>query len=124
MILLDTNYLIRTLVAGSTEAQRVRAWVQQGESLVTAGICWYEFCCGPVNETEQRLVYALLKGEILPLDERVAQRAAELFNGTGHQRSLRVDSLVAATAQVFHARLTTSNLRDFSIFRPWGLELL
>ena len=124
MILLDTNYLIRLLVAGSDEFERVAAWVREGETLSTAGICWYEFCCGPVTSQEEALVLSLLKGRILPLDEEAARRSAQLFNSTGRLRSLKVDSLVAGTALAAGARVTTSNLRDFSPFLPWGLTLV
>lgn len=123
VILLDTNYLIRILVPSSEEFAKVSAWIKQGEPLTTAALCWYEFCCGPVTETEQSLVFGLLRGEILPLDETAARRSAELFNGTGRARSLKVDSLVAGTALAAGARLTTSNLRDFRPFVPWGLVL-
>lgn len=124
MILLDTNYLIRSLVVGSQEFDRVATWIHQGEALATAAVCWYEFCCGPVTEQEQSLVYSLLRGGVLPLDEVAARKSAELFNGTGRLRSLKVDALVAGTALTRGAQLTTSNLRDFSPFLPWGLTLI
>lgn len=124
MILLDTNYLIRILVPTSAEFVKVSGWINRGEALTTAALCWYEFCCGPVTEGEQSLVFALLRGEILPLDETAARRSSELFNATGRVRSLKVDSLVAGTALTAGARLTTSNLRDFRPFVPWGLVLV
>jgi len=124
MILLDTNYLIRLLVPGSQEFERVSDWLHQEEALATASICWYEFCCGPVSDHEQGLVRSVLKEGILPLSEHGAQQSAELFNATGRLRSLKVDCLVAGTALAAGARVTTSNLRDFSVFVPWGLGLV
>ena len=123
VILLDTNYLIRLLVSGSQEFERVSDWLLQDDALATASICWYEFCCGPVSDQEQGLVLSVLKGGILPLNEQAARRSAELFNATGRLRSLKLDCLVAGTALAAGARVTTSNLRDFSAFVPWGLGL-
>ena len=55
----------------------------------------------------------------IPVDEAVARRAGEL--GRRYRRSHAsigiADLLVAATAQLAGARLATSNVRDFPMFR-------
>ena len=124
MIVLDTNYLIRILVPGTSELERVEAWLGDEEPLACPGISWYEFCCGPVTEREQALVLSLMRAGIVPLGEEEAIEAAHLFNGTGRQKSLRIDCLVAATALVAKAPLATSNTRDFAKFQPHGLQLV
>jgi predicted nucleic acid-binding protein len=122
MILLDTNYLIGALVAGSNESKQVLAWLEQGEVLITAMPAWYEFLCGPVSDVQVKAVQSVLT-EIVLLDESQSQEAARLFNQTGRRRALRVDALIAACAKLKGASLATRNTSDFQNFVPHGLEL-
>jgi len=122
MILLDTNYLIGALVAGSDESKQVLGWLEQGEVLITAMPAWYEFLCGPVSAVQVKAVQSVLT-EIVPLDESQSREAAGLFNQTGRRRALRVDALIAACAKLKGASLATRNTSDFEIFVPHGLEL-
>ena len=57
------------------------------------------------------------------LDEPDAIAAARLFNALERKRSLRVDAMIAGTAIVVGADLTTNNRADFSAFVPHGLRL-
>ncbi len=52
MIHLDTNYLIRLLLAGSDEAKNVSVWLGKGEKIGVSSIVWMEFICGPVTDQE------------------------------------------------------------------------
>ena len=122
MILLDTNYLIGALVAGSDESKKILAWLEQGELLVTAMPAWYEFLCGPVSDLQKGVVRAIL-AEIIPLEEAHAQEAERLFNCVGRKRALRIDALIAACGVLKGARLATQNTRDFEDFVPYGLQL-
>lgn len=124
MILLDTNYLIRMLLADSAEAGRVQGWMAADEEFCTSGVAWYEFVCGPVDEAGIALVQAILTDRILPFTADQATESGRLFNATGRQRRLRVDSMIAAAAIVANARLATDNLADFSAFCPHGLRLV
>jgi predicted nucleic acid-binding protein len=123
VISLDTNYLILGLVADSRESDQMVAWHQQGEQLCTSTVCWYEFLCGPVHEQHVAVVLAVLH-EVLPFDVRQATEAARLFNAVERRRSLRVDSMIAATAIVPGALLATNNPEDFRPFVQHGLRLL
>lgn len=123
MILLDTNYLIRALIAGTDEAARVSAWIDSGEDLCTSSVSWYEFLCGPVDEEGIDLMRAITSDRILPFTAAAAQESARLFNAVGRRRQLRVDAMVAATAIVAGARLATENGDDFSPFVREGLRL-
>jgi len=123
-ILLDTNYLIRCLVADSGEWERVSNWSKNGEQLATSAICWHEFLCGPVTEQQSALVLSLLQGGILPLGEDEAAEAAKLFNAVNRQRALRVDCLIAATAIVAGVSLATSNQKEFEKFAAYRLALV
>jgi predicted nucleic acid-binding protein len=122
-ILLDTNYLIGALVAGSDESKQILDWLQQGEVLITAMPAWYEFLCGPVSEVQVKAVQSVLS-EIVPLDESQAREAARLFNHSGRRRALRVDALIAACAAIKGASLATRNTSDFEIFADYGLQLI
>jgi len=123
MILLDTNYLIGALVAGSLESKQILDWLEQGEVLITAMPAWYEFLCGPVSEGHIKAVHSILS-EIVPLDEAQSSEAARLFNQTGRKRSLRVDALIAACATLKGAMLATRNISEFEAFEEHGLQLV
>jgi predicted nucleic acid-binding protein len=123
MILLDTNYLIGALVAGSDESGQILDWLKQGEVLITAMPAWYEFLCGPVSEVQVKAVQSILT-EIVSLDEPQSREAARLFNHTGRRRALRIDALIAACAILQGALLATRNTSDFKIFVNYGLHLI
>ena len=95
MICLDTNYLIRALIPGTTEAVAVERWLEADESLCIPTVAWYEFLCGSTDEEEQ-LALALLDGGILPFGEIEAQSAAAGFRSLNKPRRLRVDAMIAA----------------------------
>jgi predicted nucleic acid-binding protein len=124
MILLDTNYLITSLVPKSLEAQQVKDWIRKGQELCTSGICWYEFLCGPVEDEGILLVSFLIRELVLPFTADQAKEASRLFNETGRKRHLRVDAMIAAAAIVSNAILATDNQDDFGEFLPYGLKLL
>ena len=123
MILLDTNYLIGALVAGSDESKQVLNWLERGEVLITAMPAWYEFLCGPVSELQIKAIQSVLT-EIVPLDEAQSKEAAMLFNCTGRRRALRIDALIASCATLKGALLATRNTSDFEIFVTQGLQLI
>jgi len=123
VILLDTNYLIRALVPGSSEIERITVWIEAGEELVTSAVSWYEFICGPVDEEGVFLVSSLLEERIIPFSKNQSIEAARLFNETGRKRNLRIDAMIAAAAIISDAALATENLDDFKKFIPLGLRL-
>ncbi len=124
VILLDTNYLIGALVAGSREAKRVSAWLRSEEDLCTSAVSWFEFSCGPVDAEGVDLVSALLRGRVLPFTGEHASEASRLWNATGRPRRLRVDAMIAGAAVAAGARLATANLGDFEPFERFGLRLV
>jgi predicted nucleic acid-binding protein len=124
VILLDTNYLIRFLVEGTYEAERVKSWIKQKKELCTSSICWYEFLCGPVDEEATILVASIISEQILPFSPAQAREAARLFNRCGSKRSLRVDAMVAAAAIISESVLATENSEDFAPFTSFGLKLI
>ena len=124
MILLDTNFLIRALVAGSREADQVSAWLGSGEELCTSSIAWYEFLSGPVDDEAVELIRLVVGDRVLPFVADTAAEAARLFNAAGRTRRLRVDSMIAASATMTGARLATENQTDFRAFVGAGLQLV
>lgn len=118
MILLDTSYLIRALVAGSTEDASLRAWLQRKEDIAMSAIAWAEFLCGPVTAEHIRLAQFIV-GEPQAFLAEDAVLAATLFNAGG---SL-TDAMVAATAIRLKAALATVNAKDFRRYAEHGLRL-
>ena len=124
MICLDTNYLVCSLISGSTEAKAVATWLRKGDRLFAPSVAWYEFLCGPVTAAEVRLVRSFLAGGVIAFEESQAATAARLFNAAGRARRLRVDAMIAACAIEAGCRLATSNRTDFAAFIPYGLVLV
>ena len=124
MILLDTNYLIRALVEGTSEAERVSSWLEMDEEMCTSSICWYEFLSGPVDEDGIDLMRAVLLDRILPVVSDTSMEAARLFNACGRNRRLRVHAMIAAAAVMTGAQLASGNRDDFSAFVSHGLKLV
>ncbi len=122
MICLDTNYLILGLVVDSSEAAQLMSWSRSGETFCAPSTAWYEFLCGPVNVTQVSTMKGVLQ-RVLPFDDRQAQEAARLYNGTGRRRRLRIDAMIAAAATTHRIPLATNNEEYFAEFVPFGLEL-
>ncbi|RKX88378.1 MAG: hypothetical protein DRP58_00590 [Spirochaetes bacterium] len=124
MVLLDTNYLIRSLIPETLEASRIINWIKNSEVLCTSTIAWYEFLCGPVNEEGIIVVHSLIEERVLPFTSDQSVEAAHLFNKTGRKRNLRVDAMIASAAIINNAKLATENITDFNHFVPLGLKLV
>jgi predicted nucleic acid-binding protein len=124
MICLDTDYLIRGLVSGTRESDRLVRWHQAREPLLSAAPAWYEFLSGPVSQAQIRVMHAFLSAGVIAFEEVQAIEAARLFNAIGRVRRVRIDAMIAATAILAGARLATSNQGDFKTFVPHGLELV
>ena len=123
MIHLDTNVLIALPVL-ARQRHVLTQRISRGEPVATSSLAWFEYVCGPVDDAEQQLVRAAIGGHIMAVDDVIAERAAALFNLAGRKRSLRTDSLIAATAMQAGAELATYNAQDFAAFTEHGLTLL
>ena len=110
---LDTSFLIRALVAGSTEDKQLRRWIASDEPLAMSAIAWAEFLCGPLAAADAAIAAAIV-GEATPLTSIHAARAALLFNASGRRRGTFIDCLVAACALDADAALATANHSDFA----------
>ena len=123
MILLDTCYLIRALIPGTEEAEKVLSWCRRGEDLCTSGICWYEFLSGPIDGDGEATIRTLLDDCILPFTADQAAESARLYNAAGRKRQVRVDCMIAAAAIICNAGLATGNRENFTEFGALGLML-
>ncbi len=123
MIHLDTNVLV-ALPALVAQRHEIVRRIRDGEPAGVSAVVWFEFCCGPASEQQRRAVMTVIQGNVIALDEDVAERAAVLFNGVGRPRRLRTDSLIAATALAAEAELITYNASDFAVFAAHGLRLI
>ena len=124
MIHLDTNFLVRLLVSGSSQALLVDQWINSGQLLAASAVAWSEFLNGPVTIAEIRRVEAVVGSRIIPFGKTEAALAATLFNQTGRRRGSRFDCLIGATAIQHQAELATANLTDFKPFTAFGLKLV
>lgn len=113
MIHVDTSFLIRALVPGTAEDEKLRAWIAADEPLNVSAVAWAEFLCGPLDPADLGLAAAIF-GEATPLTAEHAVRAAALFNASGRRRGTFVDCLVAACAAESDASLATANPNDFA----------
>lgn len=122
MILLDANFLIGALRAGSTLSQQLRGWITAGQEVGINTVAWAEFLCGPLSD-EDRTAAAELLPAPEPLLASDAARGAELFNATGRRQRSLADCLIAATCLRLGAQLATENRDDFRRFEAMGLRL-
>lgn len=127
MFLLDADFLIRTLVVGSVESQRVSDWLVSGMPLATNSIAWMEVLRGPtpagLSLQEIVRLETVLANYVEPFTRSDAILAARLFNQIGRLRARRFDCCIAATAIRCQFPVATANLIDFSRFVPFGLTL-
>ncbi|PYY15935.1 MAG: hypothetical protein DMG61_02140 [Acidobacteria bacterium] len=122
MIHLDTSFLIRSLIPGSSEGACVESWISTQVPLRVSAVCWAESPCGPLNTSDVPFLEQLL-GEPLSFTGADAERAAALFNSADRRRGQLVDCMIAATALREKASLATRNIADFVRFQSSGLRL-
>lgn len=122
MILLDTSFLIRSLVAGSAQDRQLRNWLAAKEPIGISSIAWAEFLCGPVQPAMIEAVTRFVTVRAA-FGEEDALLAAQLFNGSGRRRGSLADCMIAATAIRARAELATANAADFRRFCAAGLKL-
>ena len=113
MIHVDTSFLIRALVADTTEDWRLRQWLGDDVPLAISALAWTEFLCGPLELVDAQAAAAIL-GEPVAVTVAHAERAAHLFNVSGRRRGTLMDCLIAACAIDAGAALATANPRDFA----------
>ncbi len=122
MIHFDTNFLIQTVVAGSSAHEKFRAWTQAQEDCNASSIAWAEFLCGPLDAPAEAIARQIFPNPE-PFLSADAVLAARLFNQTGRRSRSLADCMIAAVAIRCGAKLATSNTADFQAFQSHGLIL-
>jgi len=120
---LDTNSLAELVIPVSDFGDSILRWVSDGNQISVSTIAWSEFCNGPLTSEAREAAEISLNGRILPFDQAMAEKASQLFNATGRRRGSHSDCMIAATAIISNAPLSTLNLKDFNRFIPCGLRI-
>lgn len=115
MIVADTDVLIDFLEDVAPAAGRVARELEHG-GLATTAVTRFELLAGARTERQQRVCAELLAAlRCLPLDERAADRAAEVRRGLEtHGMAIGMgDSLIAGIVLAHQGILLTRNRRHF-----------
>jgi predicted nucleic acid-binding protein len=123
VIHLDTNCLIRSLIAGTAQHAQVHGWLAAGETLSVASVVWAEFLCGPLTPQQLATAQAVLPRPE-PFIAEDAERAAALFNTAGRRRGSLADCMIAAVCLRVRAPLATSNVADFRPSAAAGVQII
>lgn len=122
MIHLDTSFLIRALIQGTTQDRALRRWIAADETLVMSAIAWTEFQCGPLHPAELATAAALIDHH-RDFTREDAESAARLFNDSGRRRGSLVDCMIAAAALADDAPVATANRADFERLQSFGVAI-
>ena len=122
MIHLDTSFLIRGSISGSTEDRALRGWVGTQEPLGVSTVAWAEFLCGPYERSSLEFLVGVID-RYIDFAPTHAEIAARLFNQSGRRRGSQMDCMIAATAIAEKAPIATADSRDFRRFESEGLTL-
>jgi predicted nucleic acid-binding protein len=125
--LLDADSLIEILKRNQPTTQRAEREILQFGRLVTSAIAFYEVTRGldvrRAMTQQQRLTFLEPQLTILPVDRRVAERAAQIYTHLRRENALLPDAdvLIGATALVGGFSLATANQAHYQ--RIPGLSL-
>ena len=122
MIHLDTNFLIQSLVTGTTTSATFHLWLSAGEDIEISSVAWSEFLCGPMSANDLDLARQLFP-TVEPFLKTDAENA-ELFNLTGRRPRSLADCQIAAVALRCNALIATSDRNDFKLFEEHGVNLI
>jgi predicted nucleic acid-binding protein len=123
---IDNDVLVHACAAAGAERRRLLHLIDSGEAdLGISAVAWYEFCRGPRTAEQLAVARAFFGDEgIVPLDERVAARAGEVFRLLGSPRKRGADIAIGVTAALADAALLTRNRRDFAGIPELRIEVV
>jgi predicted nucleic acid-binding protein len=105
-VLFDTNILIDYLSA----RREARIELDQHADRSISIIAWMEIMVGSTAEDEDEIRAFLMKFQVVPLSQDIAERAVKVRRAT----KLKLpDAIVKATAEISGRTLVTRNTRDF-----------
>jgi predicted nucleic acid-binding protein len=112
---LDTDFMLKAIGNKGSEQALLRRLSNSDVEIEISAIAWYEFCRGPRMPEQEALARSYFETDgIIPFDEALAARAADLLRRLGSPRKRAADVAIAATALSRDARLLSGNTRDFS----------
>ncbi len=113
---LDTDYLVlATSHRRGREHDRLLELLGSRAFVELSAIAWYEFVRGPRGPEALAAARSVFgEGGVLPFDESIAERAANLFRGASAARRRAADLAIAAHALSRRAILLTHNPRDYA----------
>lgn len=118
MKVLDTSVIVDHLRGFPPATSTLAAWLVAEEVLVASELTRFELLAGARVTTLADLDRFLVTLDWVPVTENVTRRAGDLarrYRGS-HAGIDTVDYIVAATADLLHADLATTNLRHFPMF--------
>jgi predicted nucleic acid-binding protein len=124
MVHLDTGLLIAACDATDVHHAIARKVLARPGSFAASSVAWMEFHSRPLERIISDAMRGLLSGGIISFDAATARLAGELYYKAGSSRRTRMDVMIAATAILAGAHLSTVNREDFEAFVPFGLKLL
>ena len=115
-LLLDTDVLVEYLRG---RKQAIRFLEASEAAFLISAVTVAELHAGVKGKGEAQALLRFLRAfEILAVDEEVARKAGEFRRTYGRSHGLGLaDAMIAATADIHDARLTTFNTRHFPMFK-------
>ena len=112
---IDSDFLIYATSAPGRERARLLELAASAATLRMSAVGWYEYARGPRLPEELALARHLLEPEdgVVPLNDELASRAADVFRALGSPRRRANDIAIGITAAARDAVLLTRNARDF-----------
>lgn len=107
----DTNILIDFLNGVPQAREEIARYGQKSISIIT----WMEVLVGADPDVEERTRVYLNSFDVIPLDDKVADRAVKLRRNHGIRLP---DAIVWASAEIHATLLVTRNTKDFGHDTP------
>ena len=120
---MDTDFLIYALERNGVERSLLIQLTEKAHRLEMSAIAWYEFARGPRSPHQLATARSFFSSNgVIPLDEELATRSAEMYCALGSPRKRGNDVAIAVTALGHQATLLTHNPKDFDDIP--GLQVL
>ena len=112
---IDSDVLVYATSVAGPERTRLLSLAEASATLHMSAVAWYEYSRGPRLPEQLALARHFLEEHdgVVPLNDELASRAAEVFRRLGSPRRRANDIAIGVTASACDAVLLTRNVRDF-----------
>ncbi|MDP2691369.1 MAG: PIN domain-containing protein [bacterium] len=126
MKLLDTNILIYALNPKSPLHERALSILSQSDQeFALSALSYFEIFLGALKEHREQIRFFLDYYHVFRVTPEIAYRGAVLMvDHNKSSRSLKIDSLIAATAMEHDVPFMTNNPKDFEWIKGLKVESL